>query len=116
MGDRIDKPVKVYRCRVCTPPLSKLARLEVGLLLRRLQRGELLSLPHSRPMPAIGSGCHGLRVVDRSANWRVIYRLDVDAIVVVAVFDKKTRETPLSVIELCRHRLADYDASAAPGE
>jgi hypothetical protein len=37
-----------------TPPLSPEARIEAGLLLRRLQRGERLEMPHSRPMPVIG--------------------------------------------------------------
>ena len=33
---------------VKTPPFSAEARLEAGFLLRRLQQGEKLSLPHSR--------------------------------------------------------------------
>jgi hypothetical protein len=41
-----------------TPPFGRAARLEAGFLLRRLQLGERLSLPHSRPMPAIGRRCH----------------------------------------------------------
>lgn len=84
-----------------TPPFSATARNAAGLLLRRLQRGELLSLPHSRPMPRIGRRCHELRV---------IYRIDLDAIVVVDVLEKKTRETPQHVIETCRKRLRDYDS------
>lgn len=37
-----------------TPPMSSDARVEGGMLLRRLQRGETLSMPESRPMPTIG--------------------------------------------------------------
>ena len=47
-----------------TPPISPAARIEAGVLLRRLQRGEKLALPHSRPMPGIGARCHELRIVD----------------------------------------------------
>jgi len=35
---------------VKTPPFSQEARIEAGTLLRRLQLGQTLSLPHSRPM------------------------------------------------------------------
>ena len=49
---------------------------EIGMLLRELQDGELLSMPQSRPMPDIGSRCHELRVNDRSKTWRLIYRID----------------------------------------
>jgi len=83
--------------------------VEAGVLLRRLQRGERLGLPHSRPMPEVGARCHELRVVDRDASWRIVYRADEDAIVVLEVFSKKTRTTPKAVIEACRRRLAAYD-------
>lgn len=59
-----DKPLVWLRGEVKTPPFSAAARLEAGTLLRRLQGGEKLSMPHSRPMPAIGPRCQELRVVD----------------------------------------------------
>jgi len=59
-----DKPLRWLHGEVKTPPFSREARLEAGLLLRRLQQGEKLSLPHSRPMSDIGSRCHELRVRD----------------------------------------------------
>jgi phage-related protein len=61
---------------VKTPPFSRQGRLETGYLLRRLQQGEKLGLPQSRPMTAIGARCHELRVRDESHNWRLFYRLD----------------------------------------
>jgi phage-related protein len=101
---------------VHTPPLTATARAEAGLLLRRLQRGESLGLPHSRPLPAIGRRCHELRIVDAEATWRIVYRSDVDAIVVVEVFAKKTQATPKSVIDACKRRLRAYDAAAGEKE
>ena len=92
-----------------TPPLGKEARLEAGFLLRRLQQGELLSMPQSRPMPSIGVRCHELRVADASSTWRIIYRLDKDAIVILEVFGKKSRQTPAAVLGTCRKRLREYD-------
>lgn len=66
-------------------------------------------MPHSRPMPNIGRACHELRVRDETANWRIIYRIDVDAILILDVFRKKTRRTPDEVMARCRNRLKLYD-------
>lgn len=112
MAERGDKPLVWLHGEIKTPPFSKDARLEGGSLLRRLQRGEMLSLPHSRPMPSIGISCHELRIVDREHIWRIIYRIDPDAIVIAEVFSKKTRKTPSDVIERCKERLRRYDRVA----
>ncbi|MBA3768611.1 MAG: type II toxin-antitoxin system RelE/ParE family toxin [Acidobacteria bacterium] len=106
----LDKPLVWLRGEVKTPPFSLEARLEAGVLLRRLQRGESLSLPHSRPMPGIGPRCHELRIVDRDKTWRIIYRVDRDAVVIADVFRKTTQQTPKRVIDDCRRRLSQYDA------
>jgi phage-related protein len=104
-----DKPIVWLRGDVKTPPFSQGARIEAGYLLRLLQRGETLALPHSRPMPAIGPRCHELRINDAAATFRIMYRADSDAVVIREVFSKKTRQTPRTVIEACRRRLCDYD-------
>ena len=88
--------------------MTTAARKEMGFLLRLLQDGETLGLPHSRPMPAIGSGCHELRVTDVGGEWRLIYALTHSAVVVLDVFHKKTRATPQTVINQCVKRLRDY--------
>ena len=104
-----DKPLVWLHGEIKTPPLSQAARIEAGFLLRLLQRGSGLSMPHSRPMPSIGARCHELRIVDEKSTWRIIYRTDHDAVVIAEVFSKKTRETPKRVIEVCRKRLKEYD-------
>jgi phage-related protein len=109
---RTDKPLVWLRGEVKTPPFSAAARLEAGALLRRLQRGERLGLPHSRPMPSIGPRCHELRIVDERASWRVVYRLDSDAVVIVEVFRKTTQTTPKRVLADCARRLRLYDAAS----
>ena len=109
---REDKVLVWLGGEVKTPPFSKEARLEAGLLLRQLQRGDVLSMPHSRPMPSIGSRCHELRVRDRGHEWRVVYRLDTDAVVIAEVFEKKSRKTPQPVIDDSKRRLKRYDADA----
>jgi len=60
-------------------------------------------------MPSIGNRCHELRVRDESVNWRLIYRVDPDAIVLLDVFAKKTGKTPATVIRSCKLRLKRYD-------
>jgi len=69
-----------------------------------------LALPHSRPMPSIGPRCHELRINDEKATWRIIYRIDHDAIVILEVFEKRARQTPQPVIDACKQRLRDYDS------
>lgn len=107
--DAKNKPLVWLHGEVKTPPFSQTARVEAGFLLRKLQGGETLSLPHSRPMPSIGSRCHELRINDRNATWRIVYRVDSDAIVILEVFKKATTKTPLSVIDTCKRRLRMYD-------
>ena len=104
-----DKPLAWLHGEVKTPPLSLEARLEVGFLLRRLQRGESLGMPASRPMPSVGVRCHELRINDKTVTWRLMYRIDADAIVILDVFSKKTPTTPKSVIDACQRRLKEYD-------
>jgi len=106
---RGDKPLVWLHGEIKTPPLSVTARLQAGFLLRRLQRGELLSLPDSRPMPSIGPRCHELRIDDDRVTWRLFYRIDGDAIVILDVLKKKTQATPKATIDACKRRLAEYD-------
>lgn len=93
-----------------TPPLSSQARIEAGYLLRQLQMGEKLSFPYSRPMPSIGARCHELRIDDENKTWRIVYRIDSDAIVILEVFEKKTQKTPKEVIDNCRRRIRLYES------
>ena len=104
-----DKPLVWLHGEVKTPPFTKEARLESGLLLRRLQKGEKIALPHSRPMPSISARCHELRINDEDSIWRIIYRIDTDAIVILEVFKKKSTKTPKRVLDVCKLRLKVYD-------
>jgi phage-related protein len=106
----LDKPLVWLHGTVSSPPFSADARIEAGFLLRLLQKGERLSLPHSRPMPSIGKGCHELRINDENLTWRILYRIDLDAIVILEVFEKKTGQTPKRVLDVCKKRLSEYDA------
>lgn len=104
-----DKPLVWLGGEVKSPPLSKEARIEAGHFMRCLQAGVTLAMPHSRPMPGIGPRCHELRINDEASTWRIVYRTDDDAILILAVFQKKTSKTPQPVIENCRRRARKYD-------
>ncbi len=105
-----DKPLVWLEGEIRTPPFTKEARIEAGILLRKLQQGENIGMPHARPMPVISSRCHELRIRDKNRNWRIICRIDPDAIVIVEVFVKKTATTPKKIINKCKVRLKAYDA------
>jgi len=92
---RTDKPLVWLEGEFKSPPFSVAARIEAGFLLRLLQQGKILGLPHSRPMPVIGTASHELRIND--------------AIVILEIFSKKTAQTPKAVIDLCKRRLKEYD-------
>jgi len=104
-----EKPLVWLYSEVKTPPFSVAARREAGYYLRLLQRGEMLEMPISRPMPSIGARCHELRINDENVTWRIVYRLDEDAIVIVHLFMKKTQQTAKRVIDICKKRLNSYD-------
>jgi phage-related protein len=103
-----DKPLAWLHGEIKTPPFSAAARVEAGVLLRRLQRGESLAMPNSRPMPVIGKACHELRVQDAGRTWRIMYCVESDAIVILEVFSKTTTKTPQSVVKACKKRLRHY--------
>jgi phage-related protein len=104
-----DKPLVWLHGEIRTPPFSEAARIEAGYLLRSLQKAQVLAMPHSRPMPVVGPRCHELRIRDAEADWRIVYRADADAVVILAVFRKTTRATPKPVIDACIRRLREYD-------
>jgi len=108
---RREKPLVWLHGAIKTPPFTTEARIEAGVLLRRLQRGGSIALPHSRPMSSIGGACHELRIQDETKTWRIIYHVDADAIVILEVFSKTTRQTPRAVIDTCKARLRLYKSA-----
>jgi phage-related protein len=103
------KPVGWLHGEIKTPPFTAEGRKEAGDLLRLLQEGEPLGMPQAEPLPVIGPRCGALRVRDKGHNWRIVYRIDADAILVLEVYAKKTRKIPLEVVYRCKKRLKEYD-------
>ena len=106
------KPLGWLHGEVKSPPFTTAGRKEAGDLLRLLQEGMVLSMPQAEPLPVIGPRCGALRIRDAGSNWRIVYRVDADAVLVVEVYAKKTRQIPATVVKRCRQRLARYDELA----
>jgi phage-related protein len=106
---RSRKPLAWLHGEIKTPPFTEEGRKEAGDLLRLLQEGEKLGMPQAEPLPIIGPRCGALRVRDGEHNWRIVFRVDADAVLIAEVYPKKTRKVPQDVIERCRKRLRDYD-------
>jgi phage-related protein len=103
------KPLVWLRGEIKTPPFTAEARVEAGHLLRLVQLDWKVGMPHSRPMPTIAPRCHELRIRDARSDWRIVYRVDPDAVVIADIFAKTTRTTPRRTIADCRRRLKRYD-------
>ena len=110
-GESTRKPLVWLHGEVKTPPFTPEGRQEAGMLLRLLQEGERLEMPQAEPLMIVGPRCGVLRVRDAAHNWRIIYRLDPDAVVVLEVYQKKTQRIPNEVIDRCRERIKQYDAT-----
>jgi phage-related protein len=83
-------------------------RKELGKAIYDLQRGEILSMPLSRPMRTIAPGAAELRIRDRAGIYRTFYYVkSTRGILVFHAFQKKNRTTPLQEIDLGRKRLKE---------
>lgn len=84
------------------------ARARLGGELFRLQLGEVLQMPGSRPMPSVAAGAKELRVRDENGIYRVFYyTVSTRGVLVFHAFVKKTQRTPPLEIELARKRLKE---------
>jgi hypothetical protein len=66
--------LRLLHGEVRTPPFTPNAWIETRFLLRRLQDGESLGMPHPRPVPSIGARCHELRLLDEQPVATVLRR------------------------------------------
>ncbi len=110
------KPLVWLHGEIRTPPFTAEGRQEAGMLLRLLQEGERLGMPLAEPLPDVGPRCGALRVRDADHNWRIVYRIDTDAVLVIEVYPKKSRTIPAAVMKRCKKRLKQYDTTVRAAE
>lgn len=103
--------VVLEACKREVRRLPRPIREDLADALARLDEGHSLSMPLSRPMPAVGSGVHELRLKDRSGAYRTIYALRrAGTVYVLHAFKKSTRATPKRNLDLARQRLREIEA------
>lgn len=61
-------------------------------------------------MSSVGARCRELRIDDVNKTWRIVYRIDSDAIVILEIFEKKSQKTPKEMIENCKRRIRLYES------
>jgi len=106
-----DKPLVWLRGEVKTPPFTLTLGLRPVSCCGVCSAGKIwrcLIPDQCRPS---APRCHELRVQDQDKSWRIVCRIDGDAIVILEVFRKTTQQTPLRVIEDCKRRLRNYEAT-----
>jgi phage-related protein len=81
-------------------------RMDLADALARLDEGETLAMPLSRPMPILGPRAHELRLRGPSGTYRVVYMLHAGArVYVVHAFKKTTRATAKRDLDIARRRM-----------
>jgi phage-related protein len=101
------RPIILHpKAREAIRRFPKDARIRLGKGLFRLQMGEQIGMPDSRPMPGMASGGSELRVKGPDGNFRVFYyTASPQGVLVFHAFVKKTQRTPPLEIYLARKRL-----------
>jgi phage-related protein len=81
---------------------------ELGYLIFRLQQGESLGLPASRPMADVAAGVSELRVRGSDGVYRAFYYVKLEnGVLVFHAFKKKTQATPPNEIKLGAKRFKE---------
>ena len=103
------RPIVLHpKAREAIRLFPKEVRIRLGRGLFRLQLGEQLGMPNSRPMPAVAAGVSELRVHGEDGAYRAFYyTASAEAILVFHAFVKKTQRTPPVEIRLARQRLKE---------
>jgi len=85
-------------------------RAEILALLRRLENGEVLSMPQSRSMSSLAHGLHELRVRDSEGQVRVFYYTKIEeTIYLIHALRKKSRVIPDRERDLILKRIKELN-------
>jgi len=80
------------------------ARQDAGFQIDKIQRGE--TPDDWKPMKSIGKGVREIRINEKGGQFRVVYVVGRDGpVYVLHAFQKKSRQTRKSDIDLARKRL-----------
>jgi phage-related protein len=103
------RPIVLHpKARDAIRRFPKDVRIRLGRGLFRLQLGEPIGMPNSRPMSAVATGVSELRVKGEDGIFRVFYyTASPQGVLVFHAFVKKTQRTPPLEVELARKRLKE---------
>jgi phage-related protein len=83
-------------------------RRELGKAIFDLQKGEVLGMPLSRPMPSVAPGAAEVRIRDRAGIYRAFYYArSARGILVFHAFVKKSQAAPKHDLDLAKKRLKE---------
>jgi phage-related protein len=98
----------VKQCQKEILEVPEEVRRELADAITRIEEGQVLSMPLSRPVPSIGKGVHELRFRDRAGIYGVIYFLAGRGVIyLLHAFAKKTQKTSSQDIEVAKRRLRE---------
>lgn len=109
---------KLIPLKVCSPSFfiqkhgmrfaGSRKKFRLGRGLFRMQLGEQIGMPNSRPMPTVAPGVSELRVKGEDGIFRVFYYTASSlGVLVFHAFAKKAQRTPPLEMELARKRLKE---------
>ena len=91
---------------VCLKSFPPGARQDAGFQIDKVQRGE--TPDDWKLMKSVGKSVREIRIKEKSGQFRVVYVVDrEDLVCVLHAFQKKTRRTRKSDIDMARKRLKE---------
>jgi phage-related protein len=82
---------------------------ELGAVLTRLQKGELIGMPDVRHMLTIDPCASEIRIPDKSGSYRALFAIKMEyGILLFHAFQKKSTKTPEREIRVARIRLKSF--------
>lgn len=80
----------------------------LGYLIYKLQIGEVITAPKSKPFKSIEVGVSELRIKDSSGAYRVFYFFKTQkGVMIIHAFKKKTQKTPKKEIDKAKNNLKE---------
>lgn len=95
------------RKEILTWPVE--VKKDLGSILTRLQKGESVGEPDTKPMKSVANSCYEIRLKAADGIYRAFYILKTElGILVFHSFKKKSQKTPQKEIDTAKARLKEF--------
>lgn len=82
---------------------------DFGAILTKIQKGQFVGFPDTRPMKTVAAGCFELRMKGKEGAFRAFYVIRAkQGILIFHCFKKKSRKTALQEIKTGQKRLSSF--------